>query len=611
MKCKRNNFVKFIIRHVYRFKLAISKRNLLPDRLKNLFSSLQPKVVKFGVAGLLLVVVVTAVIFTGAKPALVEEDDIYLEDVSGATSPKLNTGSTGQEVIKLQRALGEKGYYTAPLTGTYNGVTHLAVVNFQINNDLPPTGIVDAATLEFIFSEEAATAPECSTPEPILFGSQGEQVLSLQRTLVALGYLNRCTGKFSNETKNAIIKYQKDNNLAATGEANGTTLASLYQLTCSDTAEYPTLAEGESGDSVTKLQQALADLSLISADYITGYYGTITQRAISEFQAKMSLQATGTADSETQKFLYYAVQAQGLDGSATPKYQPLKLKDQGSEVAKLQTALKKLGYFNNDVTDYYGTITEEAVKNYQKYIGMSATGVADSRTQDKIYAHADKMPSSGKNYKTLTLKTESINVRRLQQGLKNLGYFSGEVTSYYGEKTASAVKAFQKAKGIAVTGVADISTQRLLFNLSPEAENIQVIEKLGWYDGGSKLFKKMDIATVIDVDTGLSFKVRRRGGSRHADCEPLTAEDARIMKKIYGGKWSWNRRAIVVIVNGRYIAASMNGMPHSPDFSKGDDFNGHFCIHFLGSEVHKTGKKCPIHQSCVEKAYKYGYKVLK
>ncbi len=34
------------------------------------------------------------------------------------------------------------------------------------------------------------------------------------------------------------------------------------------------------------------------------------------------------------------------------------------------------------------------------------------------------------------------------------------------------------------------------------------------------------------------------------------------MKEIYGGKWSWKRRAIIVIHQDQWIAASMHGMPH-------------------------------------------------
>lgn len=108
-------------------------------------------------------------------------------------------------------------------------------------------------------------------------------------------------------------------------------------------------------------------------------------------------------------------------------------------------------------------------------------------------------------------------------------------------------------------------------------------------------------AEIIDLETGKSFQVQRRGGRYHADCQPLTRNDTRIMNEIYG-RWSWDRRAIIVVVGGRRIAASMAGMPHGAGAIKDNDFNGHFCVHFWGSKVHTSGKVDPEHQKRVLEA---------
>ncbi|MHB9093662.1 MAG: hypothetical protein ACYC21_03230 [Eubacteriales bacterium] len=116
-----------------------------------------------------------------------------------------------------------------------------------------------------------------------------------------------------------------------------------------------------------------------------------------------------------------------------------------------------------------------------------------------------------------------------------------------------------------------------------------------------EVFRKYDKARVVDFDTGLSFMVQRRAGRNHADVQPLTAGDSAIMKKIYGGRWSWKRRAVVLEIKGRRIAASMNGMPHGAGTIAGNDFNGHFCIHFRDSKTH-TEDKNDAHQIMVWKA---------
>jgi hypothetical protein len=116
-------------------------------------------------------------------------------------------------------------------------------------------------------------------------------------------------------------------------------------------------------------------------------------------------------------------------------------------------------------------------------------------------------------------------------------------------------------------------------------------------------FNKYSSATVMDLDTGLQFNVQRRGGSSHADVQPLTAEDTAIMKAIYNGKWSWKRRAVIVeLENGRKIAGSMNGMPHGRGAIAGNNFNGHSCIHFRDSTTHGSCKVDLAHQMMVWKA---------
>lgn len=129
------------------------------------------------------------------------------------------------------------------------------------------------------------------------------------------------------------------------------------------------------------------------------------------------------------------------------------------------------------------------------------------------------------------------------------------------------------------------------------------VELLDWFNGGSEIFPRYTEATVIDVDTGLSFRVRRFGGQYHADSEPLTADDTAVMKQMVGGEWSWDRHAIWVKIGERYFAASMHGMPHMGSPTADNNFPGHFCIHFLHSKVHETGKECPRHQAMVMKAF--------
>lgn len=126
------------------------------------------------------------------------------------------------------------------------------------------------------------------------------------------------------------------------------------------------------------------------------------------------------------------------------------------------------------------------------------------------------------------------------------------------------------------------------------------IELLSW-DYVDKIIPNKTKFTIIDVETGLYFNVQRRAGNQHADVQPLTRKDTKIMKKIYSGEWSWKRRAIIVLANDQMIAASMHGMPHGAGALQ-NGFPGHFCVHFYGSITHRLKNEDPSHKLMILKA---------
>lgn len=129
-------------------------------------------------------------------------------------------------------------------------------------------------------------------------------------------------------------------------------------------------------------------------------------------------------------------------------------------------------------------------------------------------------------------------------------------------------------------------------------------ELMDW-EYASWILDTHNIATIKDIQTGNSFKIRRYGGSNHSDSEPLTAGDAAIMKSIYGGQWSWASRAVLVHTNGKVLAASMAGMPHSYDSIPGNNFDGHFDLYFLNSRTHYSNALVPERQQMVLRASGY------
>lgn len=130
-------------------------------------------------------------------------------------------------------------------------------------------------------------------------------------------------------------------------------------------------------------------------------------------------------------------------------------------------------------------------------------------------------------------------------------------------------------------------------------------ERLDWWTEAQYVLPINKQARVTDFATGRSFYIKRTIGANHADSEPLTAEDSRIIREIWGGSFSWTARAVIVEVDGRKLAASMSSMPHDIEYIADNNFDGHFDLHFYNSTRHKDGLIDPSHQTQINIAAGY------
>ena len=58
------------------------------------------------------------------------------------------------------------------------------------------------------------------------------------------------------------------------------------------------------------------------------------------------------------------------------------------EVPKIQQTLLNKGYFNHEVTGYYGNITKNAVIAFQRDCGIATDGIVGPITRSKLYANS-------------------------------------------------------------------------------------------------------------------------------------------------------------------------------------------------------------------------------
>lgn len=255
----------------------------------------------------------------------------------------------------------------------------------------------------------------------------------------------------------------------------------------------------------------------------------------------------------------------------------------------------------------YGSYTGYVMKKYVKVDGKVETASSSSSSDTAGMKGIDSIADIGDVPATSEPGDSGTKVKKLQQALTLEGCYSGKIDGDYGDGTTAAVKKFQKRQGMSQDGIAGKVTIKLLFGekAANADEDKYTTERLDWFDGGSSVIPKGATFTVKDCKTGRTFTVKRWSGANHLDGEPLTKDDTAALKEIYGGSWSWKRRAILVKYDGHVYAASMNGMPHGTTTIDNNGFDGHFCIHFYGSKTHGTKKVDATHQNCVATAMKY------
>ena len=396
-----------------------------------------------------------------------------------ASDGTLKKGDKGTAVKQLQQRLKELGYYKSAIDGDFGSATVTAVKAFQKKNGLSQTGSVDSATLKKLNSTSAIKANAAATTTTGLkSGDKGPEVKALQERLMELGYYNSVIdSQYGAKTVAAVKAFQKKNGLTADGVAGTATLKKLNSTSAvkantTTTTQSTGLKSGDKGPEVKALQERLKELGYYNS-VIDSQYGAKTIAAVKAFQKKNGLTADGVANAATLKKLNSssAIKATTTTTSTTT----LKSGAKGDAVKELQQRLKALGYYNSVIDGDYGYKTVAAVKAFQKKNGLTADGVAGASTLKKLNSTSAIKANTTTTTTTTTTGLKSGDqgpeVKKLQERLKELGYYTSVIDSQYGSKTIAAVKAFQKKNGLTADGVAGTATLKKLNSSSAVAAN--------------------------------------------------------------------------------------------------------------------------------------------
>ena len=305
-------------------------------------------------------------------------------------------------------------------------------------------------------------------------GSNCWEVFELTTRLAELGYPITPTYKYTSDVVAIVKLFQANNGLTVDGIAGKNTHDAAFSVAAIGYSEttYPTLVRGDRGLAlIYSLQQRLKDLGYYTIR-VDGIFGSGTQRAVRDFQANNGLTVTGRADNATQKLLYSSSAKAAGSGSAGSYTTLARSNRYSSAVVTLQRRLKALGYLAGAADGYFGSQTYRAVRSFQSANGLSVTGIADPTTQALLFSAAAKAASGSSastdtGYRLLYWGCKGDAVKRLQQALLDAGYKQVRVADgIYGQWTYDAVRAFQKANGLSVDGIAGKNTQNKLYGTS-------------------------------------------------------------------------------------------------------------------------------------------------
>ncbi|MBX0318624.1 peptidoglycan-binding protein [Shouchella clausii] len=144
-------------------------------------------------------------------------------------------------------------------------------------------------------------------------GDSGEQVEQLQLLLTDNGVFDKedINGTFGNSTASAIKEFQASEDLLVDGIAGLQTLGALHAL-----------EHGDEGKLVEELQKQLLNLNYYKGE-VDGLFGSLTERAVENFQSDNGIAVDGIAGPATYSKLYYNQKAASAE--------PIKVEEKQAE----------------------------------------------------------------------------------------------------------------------------------------------------------------------------------------------------------------------------------------------------------------------------------------
>ena len=434
----------------------------------------------------------------------------------------LKQGDSGTAVFTLQRQLNRitKDYpFFGKLTvdGKFGASMTSTVKAFQKQFNLTADGVVGRQTwykISYIYvsvKDLAELTSEGETSSGTLSdgtwgritlrsGSTGSSVEQVQFWLNTLSQYESSIpsitvdGIYGNSTTNAVRAFQRQNGLTVDGVVGQTTWNAIYNEFRSIQSDngtpnaYPgtALRQGARGQNVRLVQFwlkiARTVYSSLNNVTVDGVFGAATAAAVKKFQSYFGLTSDGVVDRTTWNKLYEVyndIANKLLSSSLRPGEYPgiLQRGSSGTAVRELQFYLYLMSAYESSIPAVsidgsFGAATENAVRAYQRFAGLTVDGIVGRTTWNSLYGRASALRSSGPVVTLkrlpypgtpLTVGTESSAVLYYSILLQRIAYYFDSVenpplSNLYTNETADATRSAQALLDLPETGIVDAET---------------------------------------------------------------------------------------------------------------------------------------------------------
>ena len=459
--------------------------------------------------------------YYGSNIEIVRTNNIQAIPQSYPGSP-LRQGDSGTAVFTLQRQLNRiaKDYpFLGKLTvdGVFGPRMVSTVKTFQRQFNLTADGVVGRQTwykISYIYvsvKDLAELTSEGETSSGTLSdgswggtalrtGSTGSAVEQVQFWLNTLAQYESALpslavdGSYGAATASAVRAFQRRYGLTVDGVVGRETWNAIYNEFRSIQSDngtpnaYPgtALREGASGQNVRLVQFWLkiahTVYSRLNDLTVDGKFGAATTAAVKRFQTYFGLTSDGVVGRTTWNKLYEVyndIANKLLSSSLRPGEYPgiLRRGSSGTAVRELQFYLYLLSAYESSIPAVgidgsFGAATENAVRAYQRFAGLTVDGIVGRATWESLYSKASALRSSGPVVtlkrlpypgQPLTVGSEGSDVLYYTILLRRIAYYFESVeapplaTGYTGE-TAAATRSAQALLGLPETGIADAET---------------------------------------------------------------------------------------------------------------------------------------------------------